>query len=1151
MTHTFHSLACLIYTESKKDNLKESYMKKTRTIFKFVMLSSFLLIATFYAEAQKVTLAYQNTPFEQVLNAIRQQTGLSPVFSEQLVDLNRQISINVSSMEVTEALKLLLANTNVDFEIKNDKLYLVEKTTDNKKPVSSPATLRKIAGTVKDPTGEPVIGATVVVKGSQAGTVTDIDGNFKLDVRPDATLEISYLGFQAQEIRVSGRSSFNITLQEDNQLLSEVVVVAYGTQKKESLSGAIASVRADEIVTTKAPSLAQSIQGKVAGLHIRQGNAQPGWFKNDINIRGLGTPLFIIDGVVRDGGAEFQRLNADDIESITFLKDGTAAIYGMNSSNGAILVTTKQGKQGKMKLSLSSNFGFNKPTNLPQMANAAQYQELRNDATLFTNGLPYMSKDELDRWKTGGAGYESYDFYSNVYKSHSTQQRHTLSFSGGSKDVDFYGSFGYTQDGGLLKSNDMNYDQYSVRSNVNMKITNDLSANINIHGRTETRTQPTAYIGDIFRQSISTPAYYKVYANDNPAYINKFPYGANPLATSQSEISGSDVMNQSDIQSGIALNYAAPWLKGFNAKVQLFYDIRNFKAKVSSKPYNLYEYTQDTQTGEDIYNPTKMNNPGYLRVENGDFQRLDFQGQLNYNNTFNKHHIGATFVYEIKRETSSSTMARRLFDVFLIDDLNLGRDDEQFTEGISNERAFISYIGRINYDYSGKYLTEVAFRQDGSYRYAPGKRWAFFPTASAGWRISEENFIKQNLSFVDNIKLRASIGLSGEDAGDEFAYMMGYNLNQGLHEFEDGKPTKGVNSVGIINPNLTWYRAKIYNIGFDFSIFDGKLSLEADIYQRDRTGLLANRVSSVPNTFGGEMPQENLNSDRVRGVEFTIGHKNKIESLYYNIKGNFNLSRRQNRHQEEVTYNSSWERWKNQSSNRWTDFTWGYNVIGQFQNSEEISTSPVQHHLGNTYNLPGDYIYEDVNGDGIINDNDLQPMFWSSTPLLHYGLTIEMQWKNFDFYTLFQGSAGFTAQLDGILAHNMYLEGNAPAYFYDRWRLSDPYDLNSDWISGTWPAPRFGTDKDGGIYRRNSTIWTRNASYLRWKTIEIGYSIDPKLLKKSKIEKLRFYVNGNNILTFTDSFLKPFDPERLVGESTWALDYPLQKSFNFGFNLTF
>lgn len=1005
-----------------------------------------------------------------------------------------------------------------------------------------------ISGRVSDKNGDAIIGASIRILSTNTGTITDVDGNFSIPASIGDKIEIAYVGYLSQSIKINKKEFLNITLEEDVVTLGDVVVVGYGTQKKESLTGSISNLKVDEITKTKSASLAQAIQGKVAGLQIRQENGEPGQFSSNINIRGLGTPLFIIDGIVRDGSSEFQRLNPEDIESISFLKDATAAIYGMNSANGAIIVTTKKGKQGKTRITLNTNVGISSPTDIPQMANAGQYMTMRNEAEVNAGRPPYITQEELLKWQQGAPGYKSYDYYDEVFDKYATQYQTTLSLEGGTEKLSYYGSIGYADDNSFLKTNSINYNKYTFRSNVSLKVAKGLTASVNIGGRYDTGVKPYTPFFDIFKSTRVNPPTEPIYANDNPNYYNNFASVINPMALSDNETTGDITNTNRNIQSQFILEYDVPFVKGLTVKGTLGYDYNSQREKTIRKSFKTYIYNE--MTGE--YNGTETNAPSLVRDYRRESDRLDLQFQANYNRSFGRHSIGATYVFERRELKASHSQGERKFDFFTIGELDNARETGQLASGTSDHQAYLSHIGRITYNYAEKYLAEFACRYDGSYRYAPGKRWAFFPSASFGWRISEEDFIKDNLDFIDNLKLRFSLGRSGQDAGDPFQYIEAYTLNNGGSVFTPNNYVNGVASPAMINPNLTWVKVDMYNLGLDFSIFNHLLDIEFDIYQRERKGLLADRYGSLPNTFGSKLPQENLNGDRTRGIEFTLTHSNQIGEFYYSISGNLNLSRTQNRYIESAPFKSSMERWKHQQANRWGDFIWGYQVEGRFENMDQVNTFPIQNgDTGNLKELPGDFVLKDVNGDGVINDMDKVPLFWSGTPLLHYGLNLQASWKNFDFYMLFQGSAMYTVQFDEVYAKMLCFKGgNTPEYFYDRWHREDPYDENSAWIPGEWPAIRLEQDM-GSLYTRDTDVWRKNASYLRLKTIEIGYTFKQKFLKDMGLGDLRVYVNGNNLFTICNSFVKPFDPEKIEGNYSAGLNYPLSKIINVGFTLNF
>jgi len=1008
---------------------------------------------------------------------------------------------------------------------------------------------RLLSGTVKDVNGNNMVGITVENISIQKSVSADDKGEFSIEGSIGQTLRFSFIGYETQTHKINSLDRLQIVLAESLNDLDGIVVVGYGTQKKETLTGAISSLKSSEITTTKAPSLAQVIQGKVPGLRVRQTDGEPGSFSNDINIRGLGTPLFVIDGVVRDGSSEFQRLNPEDIESISFLKDGTAAIYGMNSANGAIIVTTKKGTIGKTIFSLSHNLGLSSPTDIPRMSTAGEYMTLRNEAEINAGRPPYITNEELAKWQSGSPGYESVDLWKEISNNYAVQNQSNLSFNGGSEKVRFYGSLGYADDNSILINDAIKYNKYTFRSNVSMKLTESLTGAINIGGRLDETDKPWFGFFEIYKSTRVNPPITSIYANGNPNYYNNFAYVINPMTLVDKDYTGGRLEKNKNIQTTFQLDYKVPFVEGLSLKGMLGYDFNNANNKGIRKAFATYTYNEFT--GE--YTENVSNGPSLVENYRNDFERLNLQGQVNYDRVFNnKHHVTAMYVYEQRQMSSNWMGGNRKFDYFSLGEIDNGRTFDQHVNGSSSKEAYISHIGRLAYDYEGKYLADFTIRNDGSYRYAPDKRWALFPSASFGWRISEENFAKEYLGFISNWKLRGSIGSSGQDAGHAFQYLPYYNLNSGGYVFDQGAYTTGVSTPGLINNNLTWVDVDMYNIGTDISFFTNKLTFEIDVYQRNRSGLLADRYGSLPNTFGTTLPQENLNSDRTRGIDLGIKYQNNIADFNYAIAGNMNLSRSQNVFIERGDFTSSYDRWKNQNTNRYTDYIWGYHVEGRYQNMTQVNTLPIQNGSnGNSKELPGDYILSDLNGDGIISDLDRVPSFWDSNPKIHYGLNISLNWKNFDLYALFQGAAFFTVQFSEVYAEILAFKGgNTPAYFNDRWTMVDMNNPNTEWIIGEWPASRLIQDM-GSFYMRDSEIWRRDASFVRLKSLDLGYTFTQDALKKVGINKLRLYVNGNNLFTITDRFVKPFDPEKIAGNYSAGLNYPISKIYNFGVTLDF
>ncbi|KAA2241346.1 TonB-dependent receptor [Chitinophaga agrisoli] len=1033
-------------------------------------------------------------------------------------------------------------------------------------PCLSVAQQRAISGKVTDARdGSALAGVSVFVQdaaGKRAGVTTNAQGLYSFNIPASATeIVFSFIGMKEVIEHINGRSAINVQLSPNEAQLGDVVVVGYGVKRKETLTGAVSNITAKEIQTSTNISLAQKLQGKVAGLQIRQLGGEPGTFDNMINIRGFGTPLFVIDGIARDGGSEFQRLNPEDIESVSFLKDASAAIYGLRAANGVIIVTTKKGAKGKTSFNYNGVVGYMKPTDVPRMANAAEWIQMRNDAAILGTGSPFLTKDELQKYLDGAPGYGSTDWYNETMKKSAMQQQHNLSASGGTDKTQYFVSFGYATEEGLLKTNDMNFYKYTLRSNLTTELSRNLRAEVFLAGRYDKRSVPGENFFNIFKGTRVTLPTEKPYANNDPEHPAVVaPGNQNPVTLSNRDITGYNESVNRNVQSSVALIYTAPFVEGLSLKALGSYDMNSYEAKDVSKTYKLYTYVNDKFE----VSPQRVGTSG-ISNNYGNNNRVTIQAQASYSRQFaGQHNVSALVVYERQQYWNRDAYLRRLYDFYTNDQINSAGVKNQVNSGIETQTANLSYVGRLNYDFRSKYLVEFAFRQDGSYRYHPDRRWGFFPVVSAGWRISEERFLKNNVRLISNLKLRASYGLVGEDAGNPFQYIAGYyaTTGGGSYEFADGTITNGASSPLIANEKLTWFKSKVTDLGIDIGLWNNKFNLEFDVYRRDRDGLLAVRNVSLPNTFGATLPQENLNSDRVQGFDFTISYNNRFNDFQFGVSANFNYSRIMNRYVERGPFLNSYDRWRNGTANRYNDVVWAYTYLGQFQNPEEIANYPLQNgDQANIRELPGDFKYADINNDGMVDDKDMLPLFTGANgtndninpsgknPKMYYGLTLTAGWKGFDLNMLLQGSAMYTVRFSEVYAEVMAFRGNTPAYFYDRWHKADPYDPNSAWIPGKWPASRFNNDV-GKMYAESS-VWRKDASYVRLKSVELGYTFNTKLYSAVGIKRLRVFVNAFNLFTIADPFVKAFDPERLEGLFNAGFNYPLMKNYNFGVNLNF
>ena len=1009
-----------------------------------------------------------------------------------------------------------------------------------------------VSGTVSDVKGETLPGVSVMVKGTTLGTATDSNGAFSFQVvDANSILVFSYIGYVVQEIPVGNRRTFNVTLSEDIKQIEEVVVVGYGTQKQGNLTAAISIIKTQEIETTSATSVAEKLQGKVAGFNIRQNTGEPGSYDNAINIRGFGSPLYVIDGIIRPASV-FQKLSGTDIESISILKDASAAIYGMNAANGVVVVTTRQGvKREKTDFQFTSKFGFSSPTETPKMSNAYEYLTLRNEANVNLGLNPFTTKEELDRWKAGGPGYESTDWWGSTFDNFAKRQEYNLSADGGSDRVSYYFNINGVFDGSMLKTDDLFYRRLNFVSNITARLTDRITAKVNVAVMNDVKESPVSGLFAIFRGVVSMLPTRTVYANDNPLYYQRLQDGQamNPVGISSSDRVGYSRSHNNVYNNLLELSYDVPYIDGLVLKGTGSYDKSYAMGKSVAKDYYLYDYDVESDT----YRPTRFNSPASISNSYTNTWYLTLRGQADYKKTVNNdHNISATLVAEARSSASRRASINKYYDFYTNDQIDQATETNATSSGNESESRNMSYIGRATYDYKGRYLVEFAGRYDGSYRYHPDVRWGFFPIISGGWRISDERFMNWSSSVLSNLKIRSSYGKIGEDAGNAFQYIPGFTTGGGWWEFTNGVTTLGLNTPAIVNERMTWTTSKMTDIGIDISFFNERLSFSLDWYQKNRSGLLAYRNVSLPNTYGGTFPQENLNKDRVRGIDLSFEHKNKIGEVSYRVSGNFNYARTTNVYVEQGEYTNSFSNYRSNSEGRYTDLVWVYHVIGRYQTEEQIQNGLVQNgNSGNRYVLPGDFIYEDYDGNGIIDGNDVRPLFYNTTPRMNYGLTLGASYKGFDINVLFQGAALFSARYDHAYTTMFWQEANLPAYFMDRWHKADPFNPDSEWISGKWPAMR--TVDQAGLLYNDSDAWRVDCSYLRLKNVSIGYTIPRRFIQKAGLDNLRIFFDASNVYTWCKEFAKMFDPEKVsrAGDYDAGWNYPLMRTYNLGFNISF
>lgn len=1032
-------------------------------------------------------------------------------------------------------------------------------------PVTSWAQNITISGTVTDNLNEPIVGATVAVKNTTNGTITNFDGEYIIEAPQNATLVVQFLGFTTMEEAVNGRTKIDFAMEIDAQSLDEVVIVGYGTQRKVTLTGAVAGVRGDEMLQTKNENPQNMLSGRIAGVRVWQKSAEPGSFNNNFDIRGLGAPLVVIDGVPRTTG-EFQRLNPNDIENVSVLKDASAAIYGVRAANGVVLVTTKQGsKEGETTVSYNGSYTLQQPSGMPVLAGPLETMMLYNEKAMnnINGGNIIYHEDDFEAFRNGTR--RTTDWTSLLFSDYSPQTQHDVSISGGNDKTQYYVGMGYFEQEGFFKSGDLNYNKINFRSNINTEIANGLTFDLNLSGISDNRNSPYSSAVDIIRNYWRQGVLFPAYADPENTMLNYegLDLEENTVAKMTSDISGYRKNSQKYFQSSAALNYdfgtISPSLQGLSAKAMVSYDYRNDNNTIFRKEY--YQYALNSLTGSYDSKLYNSSSPNQLRREMYGSQQMLGQFILNYERTLaTNHRLNGLVGWETQKRTGDNFYAQRDL-AFGMEYLFAGIDENQIGgmhSGLNDiyELANSALIGRVNYTYADRYIAEVQFRYDGSSKFAKGHQWGFFPSASVGWRVSEEPFFKSasGLSFVDQLKFRASYGILGDDGALQYDWATGYtypatsgNANNGYYnQYAPGymfgsEFIYGVSTLALPNELITWFTAHTLNLGVDFDGWDGLFGFAFDYFDRRREGRFARRSGELPTVVGATAPRENLDSDRHFGMDLELSHRNTIGDFFYRIKAIGTVTRHKYMTaSEKGPWGNSYDRWRNDNlTNRYQGVQFGYESAGRYENWEDIWSYPIYKERNI---LPGDYKYVDWNGDGEISSLDSHPFAYDQTPWVNFSLSYESSYKNFDMNFLLQGSAlgsmEYREPLYSIWGSN---GGGTLEQYLDRWHptdpLADPYNPETEWVSGYYGFT-------GNYPRSNSEFNRVSTAYLRLKSIEVGYTIKPKA---SSFMNLRLFANAYNLLTVTGvKFVDPEHPDDELGRL-----YPLNKTYTVGISATF
>ena len=1002
--------------------------------------------------------------------------------------------------------------------------------------LSIASSAQSVSGIVRSADDNVVLpGVTVQVKGTANGTTTDAKGFYELTgVRAEDSLIFSFVGYKVQTVAVDGKSKIDVALHTGISSLDQVVVVGYGTQKKANISGSIASVSSKDLTEVPIGNVTNALAGKLPGLVAVQRSGQPGADGAGLSIRGFGSPLVVVDGVV---GRSFDQLDPKEIESVTILKDAAAAaVYGVSGGNGVILVTTKKGTTGKPVLNYSLNYGLQQVTRYPDFVNAAQYAILKNEASTNLGGELIYTPEEIEKYRKGtDPDYPNFDYYDYFVKDFAPQVKQDLTVSGGSERIKYFFLLGGLKQDAMWKGN-QDFSRYNFRSNVDAQITDNLDISVQFGARYELRNN---LIQDSYLMASWLQYSWPIFGPKTPdGQIASTNYGL--TAYLDKDLTGYIKDERRRYIGNLTINYDVPFVKGLAAKVMVSRDMQFGKTKDWEKMYYTYQWDEETQTSSQV----GSRGANFLSLATARVTRTHIQPSLTYERTFlDKHHVKALLLFDESEMEATDFSATRVGYVVPIDQLFAGPDLNKNNAGSASDDGRESIVGRLNYDYMGKYLLEYSFRNDGSARFPPATRWGYFQGFSAGWRISEESFIKEHAPIIDNLKLRVSWGELGDDETGKFQFLTGFTYPANSYIFGGDIVTNGMVSSGIANPNITWEVSRTMNVGVDVDLWNGLLGATIDVFNRNRFGLLDKRSLQLPSTFGALLPDENLNSDNTRGFEVVLNHRNHIGPVNYSISVNTTFSKSKWKHVEEKDFPSQYDKWVNGSTGRYKNRYFGLKAIGQFQSWDDIKASPVQDNQANSTLRPGDIKYDDFNQDGVIDAADRQPLGRGDTPEINYGANISLYWKNLSFMMNWQGASNFSMEQQSFLIAPFFNGMNAYAYLMDRWHREDMTDPDSKWIPGKYPS----TINSGAPNNMQfSSFWLKDITYLRLKSVNLSYRFNVKALEPAGINGLSLSLSAYNLLTITG--LPYVDPEAPTGRLSY---YPQQRVFNIGLNVQF
>lgn len=1139
--------------------LKKGLLAMKITLLLILIPTLTLLATGTYSQTARVSLKMNQTSVKQVLKEIEHSTEFYFLYNNDLVNVERKVDIEADNEQINSILDRLFANQEEKYAVYDRQIVI--------SPVNMPLpqeAQRTVRGKVTDPSGAPIIGASVVVKGTTAGVTTNTDGTFSLVIPANAKiLAFSFVGMRSQEIAISTRSEYNIVLTEETIGLDEVVAVGYGTQKKVNLTGAISSVKTAQLGNIPAANLSNTIAGRAPGVNVVGSTGLAG-ASSTIRIRGsFAEPLYVINGVIM-AKSDFDALDANEVESINFLKDASSAsVYGSKAGNGVVLVTTKAGLIQKPLFEYKGSYSGSSATRPIQDYSATQEIEYVNQmAATLGQPKPY-GQNVYDYFKD-----KSYNINDYIWQDPTVQQ-HNLSVRGGSSALTYYLSLGYHTEDGSYKN--LGYDRYNFRSDVTANITKRFKVNINLSGNQRNYNRwywpydgaEDFNVSDFYRATFNWTRLYPFYVDKqgNPSTnTNDLPVvpGAwHPVELMVNSGGYRDIKYRTfdgiirfDLDLGEYIDGLSTSLQGH----YLGYD-KNMKSfVVHNKAYIFQSASTTNKFVPGPIDPTKINLHNLSATYPNIAEAVDLYSsyQLNwylkYDKTFGKHAVSALGVYE-QGADKVKYLSMRADDLLTtkIDQLyNTSSDaSRKAFSGSENQTARASWIGRFNYGFDNKYIAEFSFRYDGNYKFAPGKQWGFFPSASAAWRLSQEDFLA-DVSWLSNLKLRGSYGTSGNDDVNAFLWSQTYSKSTGY--IFGTSLYDGLVPGAMPNPDITWSTSEMADIGVDYGFLDNRLTGELDVWTRTQSDILGTRLGSTPSTLGATLPAVNYAQRSWKGYEFSANWSSKVGELNYSVYGNLGYSVDKWDITDEAkaltdgTYLNNWRSAIGQPANR----NYGLISKGIIRTQAELDQIPSTFTQYGRKPKLGYLLFEDIRGtnysegpDGKIDDNDMTYLSKNAAPRINYGLGFRLEWKGLELNAHFQGVGTYDKMVSTMNSSGGGVFQVDRPYFQlwanNYWTPENP-NAKYPRVSGEWLQQDIG----GGA----SSFWMRNGAYMRLKNLDIAYTLPKKWYGKLGISRVQVFTNATNL--FCINGIDEMDPEQLRLDS-----YPLMKTFTGGLTINF